>query len=114
MYGQALSNGYRCHCDGLGLNKEGQREKEAGEVCSRFYQAQVGNTLEKAFMVSPLHCLPPVKTFAFHDEVSISMCHTEVSLSPFRFYEMEMWITSLLISSLLLPSFASVLLVLPS
>lgn len=114
MYGQALSNGYRCHRGGLGQNKEGQREKEAGEICSHFYQAQIGNTLEKAFMVSSVHCLSPLKTFAFHNEVFISVCHTEVSLSPFHFHEMEMWITSPLISSLLLPSVASVLLVLPS
>lgn len=30
MYGQALRNGYRCHHSGLGMNKGGQREEEAG------------------------------------------------------------------------------------
>lgn len=76
---------YRCHCGGLGLNKGGQREEEAEEVYSHFCQVQTGNTLEKAFVVLPPPGSPPMKTLAFHGEVSASVGRTEVSPSPFHF-----------------------------
>lgn len=77
---------------GLGLNKGGQSEEEAEEICSHFCQAQAGNTLEKVFLVLP----PPTKMLAFRDEVSASMCHTEVSLRTFNFLVPEDHIPSCL------------------
>lgn len=78
---------------GLGLNKGGQSEEEAGE---HFCQAQAGNTLEKAFLVLPPPSRPPAETLAFHGEVSASMCHTEVSLSILNFLVPEDHIPSCL------------------
>lgn len=75
MYGKCLRKGYRCHCADLGLNKGGQREDEAEDFYSHFYQVQAGNTLQKAFMVLPPPGPSPMKTLAFHGEISLSPFH---------------------------------------